>query len=369
MNKKIVFKTLLIFMLLAPFFLPAQELLKMPKPTHTVKGVPTSTLEVVKEIKLDPDTDLFFAVPWDIKVNKSNWIYVYDAKLFRLFIFDEKYRYVGQFLDKGAGPGEVNSSYALSINIHPARNGNIYVTDSILDRFLQFSPTGKYIDGKRMNRRSTVISPFTPISDKNGFLYAYSLNNGIVDMLGSDMKCVHTFLDVKLNEKFVIFKPSFKKFHDSSPAHYIRKIPNASNTFYGLTSDDRLLIYLFRSSTAYVFKGKKLERKFEILIDRVLPIYRKRAEDTYRRQKNIKKFKGKVFLREIMFHSCFVDEDEPYFYLNFSEEGGYSLFKFDLRGNLVRIIKSDNASIKTKVNGLFYGISFSERNPVILKEK
>lgn len=372
MNKKIELKTFLIFILLSPFLsaaLMAQELLKMPQPTHFVKGVPTSTLELIKEIKLDPDQDLFFAVPWDVRVSKKGWIYVYDAKLFKIFVFDENYRFIGKFLDKGVGPGEVNSVSALTINFHPARNGNIYVTDSRNGRFLQFSPTGKYIDGKRMNRQGIVISSFIPISDKNGFIYGYSQNNGIVDMLDSDMNCVHTFLDMKLNEKFVIYKPNFKIFEGAPSATNFWKTSRLSNTYYGLTSDDRLLIYLFRSSTAYIFSGKKLERKFEILIDRVLPLYKKTAEKTYRKQKDAKKLRRRVVFRSFMFESCFVDEDEPYFYLNFHEEVGFSIYKFDLMGNLVRIIKSNHATIKTKANGLFYGISFSERNPVIFKEK
>jgi 6-bladed beta-propeller len=369
MNKKILFKTFLIVMLLAAALLPAQEFLEMPKPTHTVKGVPTSTLELIKEIDLDRDKDLFFAGLWDIKVNKNGWLYVYDAKLFRMFIFDDKYRYVGQFLDKGEGPGEINSSSALSIHYHPARDGNIYVTDSILDRFLIFSPTGKFIEGKRMYRRTVAIPNFTPVPDKNGFIYGYSTNDGIVDKLDLDMKCVHTFLDSKLNEKFVIFKPYFKKFKESHPAAKLWKKPGMSNAYYAITPDDRLFIYLFRSSTAYLFKGKKLERKFEILIDRVMPLYKKEAEKGVRRLKNIKRLKGKAFYGANMFASCLVDQDEPYFYLNFSEEWGTSIFKFDLKGNLVRIIKNESANIRTKVNGLFYGISFSKRNPVILKEK
>lgn len=367
MNKKNQIKTLLAFILMTPFLITAQELLKMPKPTYFVKGVPTSTLEMVKEIKLDPHQDLFFAVPWDVKASKkTGWLYIYDAKMLRIYIFDEKYRYIRHFLDKGLGPGEVNSSSALSIMFHPARNGNIYVTDSTQDRFLQFSPTGKYIDGRRMNRRGNLNSPFTPISDKNGFFYGYSLNNGIVDMLDSEMKCVHSFLDKKLNERFVIYKPSFKMFEDFPPSANFWTSPGSSNTYYAITSDERLLIYLFRSSTAYLFRGKKLERKFEILIDSVLPLYKKRAEEAYRRQINLK---NKMVVTSLMFLSCFVDGDEPYFYLNFPEEVGNLLFKFDLKGNLVRIIKSNYATIKTKVNGLYYGISFSERNPVILKEK
>lgn len=370
MHCNIKMKTLLIIIILVPFLLPAQEFLDMPEPTHSDKGVPTSTLELVKEIKLDYNQDLFFAVPWYVKVSKkTGWIYVYDAKLSRLFVFDEKYRYIGQFLDKGEGPGEVNSNFALSINFHPAPDGNIYVTDSIQDRFIRFSPKGKYIDGKRMNRIGIVNAPFAPVSDNNGFIYAYSINNGIVDMLDSDMKCVHTFLDIKLNEKFVIYKRSFNVPKGYSMPPKILKQPRESNTFYGLTTDERLLIYLFRSSRAFVFKGMKLERTFDILIDRVLPLYKESAKEAYRRSKDIKNYKKKGVWRYYMFHSCFVDADEPYFYLEFVEETGGALYKFDLEGHLVRVIKYRKATIRTKVNGLFYGISASDINPVVFKEK
>jgi hypothetical protein len=355
-------------MLLAAF-LPAQEFLKIPKPTHTVKGVPTSTLEVVHEIDLDRDKELFFAKLWDVKANKNGWLYVYDAKLFRMFIFDDKYRYVGQFLDKGQGPGEINNSSALSIRYHPAGDGNIYVTDSILDRFLIFSATGEFIEGKRMYRRTHRTPSFTPVPDKNGFIYGYSTSDGIVDKLDLDMKCVHTFLDPKLNDKYVVYKPPIEKFKDSHPAAAILKAPNMTNTYYAITSNNRLLIYLFRSSTVYLFKGKKLERKFEILIDRVMSLYQTEAESETKRLKKIKTPRWKPAYRSNMFSSCLVDQDEPYFYLNFSEERGSSLFKFDLKGNLVRIIKNDKARVQSKVNGLFYGISFFKRNPIILKEK
>jgi hypothetical protein len=71
-----------------------------------------------------------------------------------------------------------------------------------------------------------------------------------------------------------------------------------------------------------------------------------------------------------MFHSAFVDKDEPYFYLQFLEPGStISLFQFDLTGKLTGVIKNTQADIKAKRNGLFYGFGGSGRNPVIFKKE
>ena len=49
-----------------------QELLEMPNPTHTEKGVPTAQLTTVKIIEPDFDKDLFFAMPWRMAVSKKD---------------------------------------------------------------------------------------------------------------------------------------------------------------------------------------------------------------------------------------------------------------------------------------------------------
>ncbi len=73
MNKKKnqLLNLLLLFLLSVPFLINGQGLLKVPKPTHSDKGVVTSRLALVKEITVDFDTDLFFALPWDLAVNKE----------------------------------------------------------------------------------------------------------------------------------------------------------------------------------------------------------------------------------------------------------------------------------------------------------
>jgi hypothetical protein len=346
-----------------------QQLLKMPEPTHNDIGVPCSTLKIVKEIKSDFDKDIFFAMPFKLTVGENGIFYVYDIKLVKVFIFNKNYEYIGQFLEQGQGPGEVLPGYAANIDLYAAKDGNLYLCAALSDKLIQFSAGGKYLKDIKLNRLWKSRTPFPPVKDSRENYYAYSINGGIVDKLDSQMKRVKTFLDKELNRKFVIYKPPFEECWKKWPDPDFWLLPYEVNTMYDLTSDGHLLIYLFRSSTVFLLKDDKVIRKFDILIDRVLPVNRKRAEIAYRKQKTIDPQRYGV-KRAIMFKSCFVDQDEPYFYLQFLEENKTNtLFQFDLKGKLVRVITNNahHALIKTKRNNLFYGLSYTDKHPVIFK--
>jgi 6-bladed beta-propeller len=361
--------SMLVGIVLLSSFLFSQKLLKMPKPTHTDEGVPCTSLKVVKEIKSDFDKDIFFAVPWAITVGKD-YFYVYDTKLQKIFVFNHQYEFVKQFLDQGQGPGEVIPGYPLNKGFYAARDGNLYVSDPMNDRIIQFSGTGKYIGDIKMNRRRLSSVGFPPILDKEGCFYTFSNNDGIIDKLDAKMNHIHTYLDNNLHRRFVIYKPSYEEFFKHSPFPHLWLRTDEVNTYYDFTSDDHLLIYLFRSSKVFIFKGTQLVRSFDVLIDRVLPIFRKRAERAYENQRKSKG--GQNVKIAIMFRSCFVDKSEPYFYLQFREENKtYSLYKFNLTGKLVEIIQNFpvKANMKAKRNGLFYGFAYSDRHPVIFKKE
>lgn len=355
-------KLLWLVVILFPFLAQGQEILELPKPTHFVAGVPTSTLMLVHEFKSDFEDDLFFAYPWTAQVSKSGMIYVFDAKLLKIFIFNQKYKYIGQFLEQGQGPGEIFPGPALNKDIHAGIDGYFYIHDSISHRLIQFSETGKYIKDTRLNRGEISTIPSPPIVDKEGYFYFYS-KTGIVDKLDPKLNVVHTFLDLKLNGCFVGYRPMKERTPPHAPNIWL--YPDLTNTLYGITGDGYLLIYLSRRSTAYVFKGKKLLHQFDILIDEVLPAFKKRAKKAYQKQKEI----GKRFATGAnMVSFYFVDQDDPYFYLTALEGGDNSkLYQFDLKGNLTRIIKNFRADIRVKRNGLFYGFLPNGRNPAIFK--
>ena len=369
-----IISALLSLLMICPVLICGQELLPTPKPTHTEEGVPCSTLKTVKIIELDFDQDLFFAVPWKMTVSKKDkqgrfYFYVYDYKLVKMFVFlfNKKFEYVGQFLDHGEGPGEVLPGLPGNKAFYPAPDGSLYVCESVGNKLIQFSATGKFIKDIKIPLKMRTNTAFPPVFDNKGFLYKYSTNNGLIDKLDDKMSSVHTFLDRKLNNRYIIFKPK-QILHPAANSDFHLN-PDETNVMYDLTSDGHLLIYLYNSSTAYVFKNDKLVRKFDILIDRVLPIHKKRSEESLKKQA---KLGPRSILANLMFSHAFVDKDTPSFYLRFRDENGLStLYQIDLMGNLIGIINNVKPGIRAKRNGLFFGLTKvdGERYPIILKKE
>ncbi len=358
---------------LCSLFLAAQEMLPLPKFNYIEKNMPRAKLVLVKEISSDFDSDLFFAVPKSICAGENGVFFVYDSKLMKIFIFDRFYQCIGTCLEKGAGPAEVLPKNNIEINA--GLDGNLYTCDTYGDKIIQFSAaTGKYKKDFKLRRIHITQSPFRPVVDKLGCFYVFSVNNGIVDKLDQNFKNVlHTYLDLNVNKKFLVFKPSFHPFlMRGNPPRWV--LPDFFNTMCDVTNEGQLFIFSFRSATAFLFdKNNKLLKQFNIYIDRVLLAYKKDMEEMIETEN--KNSPGKInTLQSQIFLNCFLDRDEPYFYLQLNG-AGMVLYKFALTGKLVRVITragengSINATIQAKKNGLFYGLSIKEGNPMIFKEK
>lgn len=373
MNRNIKRYRCILFLVIAivgfSCILSAYELYSLPKATYTEKGVPRAKLKIIKEFSPDFDEKLFFAQPRAITVGNNQQFYVYDRKLMKVFIFDGKFSCLGQFLDRGVGPGEVRQAH--NIKIHFGLDGNFYLADGVGDKVIRFSPAGKYLNDYRMNRAHSTTLPYPPVVDKEGFLYTYSINGGIVDKFDLEKKqVVHTYLDVKLNNHHVIYKGEL----ETPASKYLRtdpfQLPNYFNTSYDIMSNGHLLIFLHQSATAFIFNGKRQEHQFSILIDSVLVEYKKNVEKMIEE----KKIRGKQETDSgySMFFSCFVDQDEPYFYLE-EISSRQLVYQFKNDGKLVRIlteVRNNDGSailIQAKKNGMFYGVSMPEGNPVVLK--
>lgn len=374
-NRKNTYNFIILFLLLMLRGWPglfAYELKDIPTPTHYVKGVPRFPLKIIKQLSPDFDQKLFFAQPAAITPGDQHRFYVYDKKLMTVFIFDGQYQCIGQFLRRGEGPGEalVNNN----IDINSGLDGNIYLCDGAGDKIIQFSALGKYLADYRLHRSHFSILKYRPVVDKDGFLYTISSKNGLVDQYDRNKKLViHTFLDIKEINNFVIYK--------GDTAEVIAKLgktkaymqPNFLNTFFDITNNGKLFIFLNQSSTMFLFNGQKLERKFSILIDSVLLTYKKNVEEMIQTHRQ-KAQKTPISFGYVMFITGFLDRDEPYFYLQQNGDN-FSLFQFDFSGKLIAIIggmgteKIIKARLYAKKNGLFYGLSNEDGNPIILKKE
>ncbi len=353
-----------------------QELLEIPKPTHFEAKVPRSKLVVVKEILPDYNKGLFMANPWSIAVSKSKWLYVYDMKLVKIFIFNDKFEYVGQFLDHGALRGQVNPEGGTNKEISAGVDGRIYLHDGIDDKLLQYTDKGQFLKETILNRSGKNRLAFRPMVDKNGCMFAYSVNGAIIDQLNDKMDIMHSFLSRNLNDCFTIFRPAFEEFYAQSRLkdYYQEKgwlNADRSNTTYSLTADGLLFVFLHRPSSVYLFQGHKMIRNFDVLIDSVLPKYKERLEKALQQQKKMSP--NEVALFEIpMFNSCFVDETESFFYLQFMSGKNKSvIYQINFRGKLMRVFEYEQGRVQFKArrNGLFYGLASGDYHPIIVQEK
>ncbi len=364
-----VWLSLLVF----PCFLLSQHYSDLPKANYKLDGVPRTELEVVKEIEPDFDKDLFLAVPWRMAVNKSGHFYVYDQRLLKIFVFDRDYKCIRQTLSRGMGPNE--SPSPLNKALHVSQDGLfLYCHDGIGDKILVYNQLGEYVKEIKMNRSTITIKEFRPVFDKNGFLYTYSIHGGIVDKLDKNLKLVSPFLDESLNRRFIFYRPDFEgaeKLRNKSAPPTKWWAPDINNCFYDKTADDQLLIYLFRSSTAFIFVKDKLVRKFDIYIDRVMEHFKKNVIESVAKNRSARSESPIAFQRP-MFIACFIDQDAPFFYL---QQNGVdrecTIYQFSLSGRLTHIYSNcqRDTLFQAKCNNLFYGFSWQDHLPVIFKPK
>ena len=98
------------------------------------------------------------------------FFYVYDYKLVKVLVFNEKFEYVRQFLDHGEGPGEVIASLPANKDLLPAPDGILYVCEPLSNKLIQFTAIGEHIRDIKMplNMKSDIASP--PVFDEKGIL-------------------------------------------------------------------------------------------------------------------------------------------------------------------------------------------------------
>ncbi len=354
----------------------AQELLEMPTPTHFVAKVPHSKLVLVKEVLPSFDKNLFMAAPYTIAAGKNGKFYVYDNRLIKIFIFNNQGECVGKILEWGKKPGQLRTDDGFTVDMNIGPDDSIYVHEGKTNKLLQFSPDGQFIKERILSRENPYKNPFKLVVDKSGNFYSYGLGQGIIDQLDENMNLLHTFLDRNLNDCYIIYKPNYdlflsksyyKEFYESK--EWLRA--KMGNTSFDITTNGLLFVYLHNPSTVYLFNGKQLVQQFDVRIDDVLSQFKDRVEKDIIHQKKVASKAIRV-TEMVMFGSCFVDQDEPYFYLQFFPSQNHSiLYQIDLKGKLIRILTYGKGRIffKAKRNGLFFGLASENKHPIIMNRE
>ncbi len=389
-NRETFLGTLLlgVVLLLLPLVGWGQTIFELPKPTQFEAGVPRNKLAVVKEIPNEFGDEEFMATPLYVTANKSGTIYVFDSMQSKIFMFNQRFEYLGKFLESGRGPAEAFPGRDTLKMIYAGQNQKFYVQDTFNDKIIEFSESGKYLRDMKTNRLKIAPIFFLPVVDKGNMCYAYSLTGGIVDQLDNKMKVVHSYLKEELNERYIYYRPDFEKHFEQSNANFKKNnpgqknrweqkkiwlIPSFLNVKYDLTSSGLLLIYLMNSATVYLFDGKKLVRSFPVWVDNVLTAYKEDVDESLKISQKVRP--GYVSNSyNPMFNICVVDQDEPFFYLqNYHGNGErFMVYQVDLYGKLVKIISFPLRLVVTlhaKKNGLFYCLAETkeEKSVVVMK--
>ena len=340
------------------------ELIKHPKITHSEAGVKQSKLVLVKQIYDDFGPNLFFARPIALTVDDENSLYVFDNVLKRVFKFNSKFQYETSFLREGRGPSEVSAGVQELFKIAYAPNNSINICDTLNKKLIVFSKKGKHIKDIRLDREYAFR--YYPVMDAQSNLYTISVNGGVVDKLDTNMKIVHTFLDRRLNERFVVHMPALNK--GVEWRGYLH--PTLDDTYYDVINGQDLIIYMARPSTLFLFKDKQLIQRFDIILEAGIEKIRKSVAQLPKVVPKSVLFPG---YWGTMFDSFFVDkDDERFFYLQTKRtKEQIRLYKFNIQKELVGILTADpslSGMVMAKKNGYFYGIDLFEGHLLYFKE-
>jgi hypothetical protein len=347
----IVAAVLIVFQLFARDF----EVISNPKPTCVENDY--AELVKVKEITEEIDDEHFLAKPLHLALDDEGNLYVLDAMLVKIFKFDPGFRLVKMFLNEGRGPGEITHSCPGKSPLYFSKDGHLYVLSPYNRKIIAFNKSGKVTREIRieMNNR---FRHFCPVVDLKGNVYTLSAGNGAVDVFEPSMKPIKTLLKPGVYKKMIIFEPTAKTSKDIFE-------PGELNTFYDVLPDNGFIIYIANSSTVFLFKDHQPVKSFNIWPKQLFENYKVNYEKDKKQFRNTKWENGwfKPFMMDF-----FVDKDDERFFYIDTFAGYRDLYKFDMNGKLVLVLRlMENASIIAKRNGFFYGID--KRNGKILAFK
>ncbi len=341
------------FWLIVPIGLNAGKpvLIKKPNPTHVEKDSMYIPLEKVAGIDEEIDDENFFARPMDLVTDDRGGFFVFDDILEKALSFGKDLKLRKVFLTLGNGPFEIMKKEPGVQRLYFSHDGNLYVISPFNNKIMSFTREATPIKEFRLPQYH--IPQFIPVVDKAGNIYTYSPSNDGIDVLDKNLKIKYSLLKKGELDKYLIKAPPYDP---HSPQKYSLDL---GALVYDVLSDGRLLAYVARSSTLYIFKEEKLLKQFNIWPERAFPPFFQRIE---RRREKVKN----KYTPVRMFISFFVDKDnESFFYLTTASiaDNKKLVYRFTLDGRLDNIYYCPLKSVKrilAKRNQLFYGIGESD---------
>lgn len=315
-------KYFIFFIFLASSAFPTRiGVIKNPKPNMVEKKY--VQLEKIKIIEADISGDEYLFKPHSLTIDKNSNLYVYDNLQCKILKFDKDLKFIKSFGGEGEGPGEFSGTGKLHpVYIRMGRDGKLYAKDLRTRKINIYDPNGNFIN--QIKYLEEYYNP--PVVNSNGDIHTFKFRNSNIEVHNKAGKkflsLTIEFVSRDLN--YLFFKPPFI----SNNPKYFPKI-----LLTDFTLNSTLMIFFIPSSTMFIIKGNKIEKKMNLWPRDALYAYKTELSGILRKNKDV--FKN-------LFLELFTDgDDENIFYLQFGRNQNReinALYQFDLHGRLLKVL-------------------------------
>jgi hypothetical protein len=319
-----------------------------PRPTHVEKNF--VKLVKVREIPPDINDKHFTAKPMSLAVAKDGSFFVYDYLVRKIFKFTKEGDLVTVFGTTGRGPGEFGKKPDQNW-LYAGNDDFVYLSSNINRKVIKYDLNGKFVDEFVFRSPEYARGGFVPVVSAKSEFYVLNVPEHTIDILskqGNHLVKKRSLLEGVDRDWSVILNVRDQDMFRWRSGSMI-------DLLYDFGKDDRLLVYLAKTSTLHVYQDKQLIKKYNVWPEQVLQNYRGRIAE------RSKQLRGKSRLIVHMFFKFFIDKDDPdHYYLTGSKTVGkkeFRTYRFSIDGALEKVLISTSPVIfHAKKNGTFYGI-------------
>ena len=319
-----------------------------PNPTHVEKEF--VKLVKVKEIPPDINDRHFMAKPMSLAVANDGSFFVYDYLVRKIFKFTKQGDLVKVFGSVGRGPGEFGKKPDQNW-LYAGRHNNLFLSSHINRKVIEYDLNGTYVDEFILPSPEYARGGFVPVVSAKKEFYILHNSEHRIDAFkprGNRLAKIQSLLEGVNRDWSVLLNVRDQDMYSWRSGSMI-------DVLYDFGNKDRLLVYLTKTSTVYVFQDNQLLKTYNVWPQQALENYRARIAERANRLKGRERFVVRMFFK------CFIDKDDPsHYYLTGSKTSGkkeYRTYRLSIDGQLDKVLISDSPVLfHAKKNGIFYGI-------------
>lgn len=313
----------------------------------------------VRQSRDDIRTKHFLVKPWSLAADRFGNVFALDQDQYIVIKYSPELKCMTAFGRVGQGPGEFGRMGPVGMLEMTLQGDELLVGDRLNGKVLRFDLNGTF-RGERKLRYSRPAG-IRALTDPAGNYYIAAREKSLIDVYDRNGNRSHSILGEN-----ALFDTLFMKPEGTSES--LRRAYRAID--YEMAGD-KLLIYVRRAATLYVWQAGRLQKTLRLWPQNGLALYRR----------EITRFKKRTStVGSLGFGRMFLDGDDPRFvYIRFfsgSPENRCLVYRYDLSGRLHEVlyiplpVEDRTRGIECKRNGLFYALGYDrDDNPIVLSYK